>query len=108
PIRPALVSLAEHHELTQDLAQISPIDFIDDEDIVAVGIRFSAFTEVMEGAVLQAKITVFGGAEALDEVLVGVRLMELHHLDTAIIALAHQRVGEPLRDKRFSDAGWAL
>ena len=49
-----------------------------------------------------------GGAEALDEVLVGVRLVELDHLDGVVVLVADQAPGDPAGDEGLPGAGRAL
>ena len=74
------------------------------------GVRLGAraFAEAVEDAGFEGEPALFGGPEALDEVLVGVGLVELDHLDGAVVLVADQAPGDPAGDEGLAGAGWAL
>ena len=71
-----------------------------------VGAR--AVAEAAEDAGLEGEAACLGGSEALDEVLVGVGLVELDHLDGAVVLVADEAPGDPAGDEGLAGAGRAL
>ena len=103
-----LVVLDEHEEFAEDARQVAPVDLVDDEDVAGVRLGPRAFAEAVEDAVLEGEAAAVGGAEALDEVFVGVGLVELDHLDGVVVLVADQAPGDSAGDEGFTGAGGAL
>ena len=80
----SLVAFDEHHEFAEDLAEVAPVYFVDDEDVLLARVCLGCFAEIVEDAVLEGEVFVFGWAVALDEVFVGVRLVKLDHLYSSV------------------------
>src|SRR5262249_51446053 len=100
--RPALVRLDEHQGLAENLAEVPAVDFVDEEDERMPQVEAGAATEVIEHAVaaLEAAIS---GAIALDEVLVRVGLVELHHFNPGSVLYTHESVGDLSGDVSLAD-----
>jgi len=107
-VRPALVGLDQHHQLAEHLAQVAAVDLVDDEDVAVVGVGFRLPAEAVEHAVLELEPAALPRSPTLDEVLVGVRLMELHHLHACVVPASEQRPRDPAGDERLADARRAL
>src|SRR5262249_48284373 len=99
----ALIAFNQHHEFAKDLAQVAAVDLVDDEDVGSAEVGAGTVAEVKKEAVPTMKATFFAGAVALDEVLVGIRLMELHHRDTGAVLLAQKGVGETAGQEGLAD-----
>ena len=89
-----LVVLDQHEKLAEDARQVAAVDLVDDEDVGGFRVGPRAFAEAVEDAGLEGESARFCGAEALDEVLVGVGLVELDHLDGAVVLVADQAPGD--------------
>ena len=103
-----LVVLDQHEKLAEDARQVAPADLVDDEDVGDLGVGPRAFAEAVEDSGLEGKPAVVGGAKPLHEVLVGVGLVELDHLDGAVVPVADQAPGDPAGDEGLPGAGRAL
>jgi hypothetical protein len=79
---PALVGLQQCDQLTEDLAQVGPIDLVDEYQIGALGMRLGRPADPLQDPVGQLQVdraTVgIGRFEPLDEILVGIRRVEGH------------------------------
>ena len=73
-----------------------------------VGVGTREFAESVEDAVLECESAFVGGSVALDEVLVGVGLVELDHLDGSRVLAADEAPGDSAGDEGLPGAGWAL
>ena len=91
----ALVVLDQHKQLAKNLAQISTVDLVNDEEIIPVCIDFCFFAEIVECTLFQLKAC---GRRAVshDKILIGVALVELDHHHTLDVFFSHDRVSQPL------------
>ena len=97
-LRPALVVLDEHEKLAEYLGEVATVDLVDDEEVLVLVIVCSLLAEVIEGAPRQFE-ALLARAVPLDEVLIAVALVELHHLHALGILHAHHRVSQTLCDE---------
>ena len=104
---PALIVFDEHEQLAENLGKIAAVDLVNDEEVVVLLIVGGLFTERVEGALDQLESHA-GRTVALDEVFVGVALVELHQLDTRNVFHTHHRVSKTLSDESLADARRAL
>lgn len=102
-----VVAFNQHHQLAEDLAQVSPVDLIDEEKVFSVGIVGSLLAEAVKYTLSQLEAGAVRTV-AQHEILVGVVLMELHELHPGRIGLPHHRVRQPFGDVGLSNAGCAL
>ena len=72
------------------------------------GLARARVAEAVEDAVLEVESAVVGGSVALDEVLVGVGLVELDHLDGGVVLVADEAPGDSAGDEGLAGAGRAL
>ena len=80
----SLVAFDEHHEFAEDLAEVAPVYFVDDEYVLLTRVCLGFFAEIVEDAVLEGEVFVFRWTVALDEVFIGVRLVKLDHLYSGV------------------------
>ena len=102
----SFVTFDQHKQLTENLAEIASVDFINDKEVRAI-ILSSFAAELIEYALLQFKARLCG-TETHDKVFVTVTLMELNHLDTVIVFLAHDGECQTLCSEGLADAWCAL
>ena len=102
----AFVFLQQGDEFPEHLGNVGAVDLVDDEDVGQTTFGFAgAFRDALQHAALrdeaEARSLARLGAQALDELLVAVRLMEGDELDPAFfdeLAIAAADVGiRPLR-----------
>ena len=105
---PTLVRFNEHHQLPKNLGQVSPVDLVNQEEIVAAGVAASFVAEAEKHAVSPLKPSALFGPESLNKVLVAVALVKLDDFNTVLGLLFHQRVRQPLGDVCFPGARRAL
>ena len=86
-----MVAFDQHHQLTEDLAQVAPVDLIDEEKVFSVGVVGSFLTEAVKYTLGQLEAGAIRSV-AQHEILVRVILMELHELHPGGIGLTHHRV----------------
>ena len=103
----ALIALDEHEQLTKNLGEVTAVDLINDEEVVVLLIVCGLLTEGVEGSLDQLE-SLAGRTIPLDEVLVGVALVELNQHDARNILDAHHRVGQALGSVGLADARRAL
>ena len=84
-----LVCFDEHEEFPEDFAEVSTINFVDNEIVVIVAVITRFRTKFVERSRLQGK-AVFSRAMSHDEVLVGIALVELYHHDPFFVLHAHK------------------
>lgn len=89
----AFVGLYQHHQLTQNLADVSSVYLVDDEDKLLVRRTSCLAAEVKENAIPPFKAALLRRTDALHKILITVRLMKLHHLDVLILHKANQLIG---------------
>ena len=106
-LRPAFIALDEHEQLAEDLGEVSSVDLVDDEEVCVLLVVGGLLAEGVEGTLDQLEPRA-GGPVPLDEILVGVALVELNELDARNVLDAHHRVGEALGCIGFTDARCAL
>ena len=102
-----VVAFDQHHQLTEDLAQVAPVDLIDEEKVFSVGVVGSFLTEAVKYTLGQLEAGAIRSV-AQHEILVRVILMELHELHPGGIGLTHHRVRQPFGGIGLSNAGCAL
>ena len=107
-VRSPLVRLDQHEELAEDPRQVSPIDLVDDEDVGGTRPLSGALAELQEHAFPQGEAARFIGPVALDEVLVGIGLVELDHLDRGVVLPSREAPGDAAGDKGLADSGRPL
>ena len=105
-LRSALVVLNEHHQFAQYLAEVATVDFIDDEEVRAV-VVLGPLAEVIEDAVTHHE-AFLRRADALDEILVAVGLVELDHLDAGVVFFTKDGVCNLLGEEGLAYTGRAL
>src|SRR5690606_19677942 len=76
---------------------------IDDEDVLALLVTSSRFTEGVEDSILPRKSRTVGPIP-LYKVLVTVGRMELNHPNAAFISLAKQGIRQPFSKERFPNS----
>ena len=103
----ALIAFDEHEQLTKNLGEVTAVDLVNDEEVVVLLIVCGLLTEGVEGSLDQLESHA-GRTVALDEVLVGVALVELHQLDARNVFHTHHRVSKTLSDESLADARRAL
>src|SRR5439155_25634106 len=96
-----------HQQLTEDFAQVAPVDFIDDEDVRRLLIEGSSFAEADEYAILSSEAG-FGWPVALNEIFVGVALVELDHPNPRWEFVPDQCIGQSAGKERFAHSRRAL
>jgi hypothetical protein len=75
----AFVIFYEHHKFAEDFAEVTPVDFIDDEKVGSVGVLAGFLAKVKEGPVFEFKASFAIGTVSLDEILIGIGLVKLDH-----------------------------
>ena len=103
----AFVTLDKHEQLAKDLGEVAAVDLIDDEEVCVLLVVGCLLAEGVEGTLDKLKSRT-GGPVPLDEVLVGVTLVELDQHDARGILDAHHRVGEALGGVGLSYARCSL
>ena len=83
-----LISLDQHEQFTEYLAEVATIDLVNDKEIRLVGILFASDAKIIEHSALQFKSAAVIWAISHDEILIGIVLMELHHTDTVFVFLS--------------------
>ena len=102
-----VVAFDQHHQLTEDLAQVAPVDLVDEEKVLPVGVVGSLLAEAVKNTFGQFEAGAVRPV-AQHEILVGVILMELHELHPGGISLTHHRVRQPFGGVGLSNAGCTL
>ena len=102
-----VVAFNQHHQLTEDLAQVAPVDLVDEEKVFPVGVVGSLLAEAVKYALGQLKAGTVRPV-AQHEILGGVILVELHELYPGGIGLTHHRVRQPFSGVGLSNAGCTL
>ena len=102
------VRFDEHHQLAEDLAEVAAVDLVNDEHKRALAIEAGAVAEVVEDTIPSLEAARLARTIALDEVLVGVGLVELDHFHVAFVLLRQKGVGKTSSDKGFANTGRAL
>ena len=105
--RSALVVLDEHEQLTEDLREVTAVDLVNDEEVVVVRVVLRLLAEAVERALLEVKALRIR-AEPLDEVLVAVALVELHHHHALGVLHTHHGIGQALCGEGLAHARGAL
>ena len=105
--RSALVVLDEHEQLAEDLREVTAVDLIDDEEVVVVRVVLCLLAEAVERALLEVEALRIR-AEPLDEVLVAVALVELHHHHALGVLHTHHGIGQALCGEGLAHARGAL
>ena len=106
-IRPTFIALDKHEKLAKNLGEVSSVNLVDDEKVVVLLVDGGLLTEGVEGTLHQLKPRT-RGAVSLDEVLVGVTLVELDQHDARGVLDAHHRIGEAFGRERLAHAGRTL
>src|SRR5690606_26560226 len=100
--------LDEHQEFAEDSRDVPAVYFINDEEVWSVNIVTSSLlAEPIERSFVEEESSALVGAESHHEVLVGVTLMELHHLESARVLAADDGVGESFGSKCLAHSRWA-
>ena len=73
-----LISLDQHQQFTENLAEVAPVDLVNDKEIWFVGIFLASDAEVIKHAALQFKTAAVIRAVSHDEILIRIVLVELH------------------------------
>ena len=102
-----VVTFNQHHQLAEDLAQVAPVDLINEEKVLSVRVVGSLLTEAVKYTLGQFEAGAIRSV-AQHEILVRVILMELHELHPGRIGLAHHGVRQPFGGVGLSNAGCAL
>ena len=105
---PAVLGLDEHEQLAEGLGDVGAVDLVDDEHVVPPRIGGSAPAEPGEDALCGREPALGRGAQPDDDILVGGRLVELHHLHPRVIRLSHERVRQALGGEGLARARSAL
>ena len=106
-LRSAFITLDEHEQLAKDLGEVSTVDLVNDEEVGVLLVLGSLLTERVKGPLHQLESRT-RGAIPLNEVLVGVALVELDQHDPRGVLDAHHRVGEAFGGEGLTHAGCAL
>lgn len=104
----AFVGLYQHHQLTQNLADVSSVYLVDDEDKLLVRRTSCLAAEVKENAIPPFKAALLRRTDALHEILIAVGLMKLYHLDILILHKANQLIGYLSGQKGFAHTRCSL
>ena len=102
-----MVAFNQHHQLAEDLAQVAPVDLIDEEKVLPVRVVGSLLAEAVKYTLGQFEVGAIRSV-AQHEILVRVILMELHELHPGRTGLAHHGVRQPFGGVGLSNAGCAL
>ena len=105
---PAVLGLDEHEQLAEGLGDVGPVDLVDDEHVVPSRVGGGTPAEPGEDALGGREPALGRGAQPDDDILIGGRLVELHHLHPRVIRLAHEGVGQALGREGLSRARSAL
>ena len=89
-----MVAFNQHHQLAEDLAQVAPVDLIDQEKVFSVGVVGSLLAEAVKYTLCQLEAGAVRPV-AQHDILVGVILVELNKLNPGGISLTHYRVRQP-------------
>lgn len=103
----SVIPFDQHQQFTEDLAHITTVDFVYDEEEILVRLVRSFLAEPIENAVFQLKSVIYR-LISHHEILVGIILMELHKFNTALILLSHNGVCQTFCSECFTDAGSTL
>ena len=102
-----MVAFNQHHQLAEDLAQVAPVDLIDQEKVFSVGVVGSLLAEAVKYTLCQLEAGAVRPV-AQHEILVGVILVELNKLNPGGISLTQYRVRQPFGSIGLSNAGCTL
>ena len=102
-----IILLDQHQKLTKDFAHVSSVDLIDDEEEFLIRIIRSRLTEAIENSICKFEISTVRTITH-DEILIGIVLMKLNHLDTGIIHLSHHSIRKLLGCECLSNTRRAL
>src|SRR5437016_1390134 len=98
--------LDQHQRFAEDLAQVTTVDLVDEQDEVP-SIHSSPVAESDEDSV--ATFEAFRGRpNALHEVFVGVGLVELDHGNAKRVVFTGHDSGQSFGDDRLADPWWPL
>ena len=104
----ALIALNEHEQFAEDLGEVATIDLVNDEEVCVLLVVVGGFlAEGIERPLHQLESRA-GGAVSLDEILVGVALVELNKFDARNVLEAHHRVCEAFGDECLTNTGRTL
>ena len=105
---PTVLGLDKHEQLTEGLGDVGPVDLVDDEHVVPSRVGGGTPTEPGEDTLGGREPTLGRGAQPDDDVLIGGRLVELHHLHPRVIRLPHEGVCQALGREGLPRARRAL